>query len=131
MAEEVEKIEEEEKPKRRTMVKVTVLAQQGKSGLVEWADGGAKRGYIPLEEIEDGKATKDVLKAALPYGVPWGAFADFSALTPEAFETKLRGLGIWTVADLEKRPGSVSQAINALTITAGELHAKARQHTED
>jgi ribosomal protein S1 len=128
MAEETDK---QEQPKRRKLVKVTVLAREGKSALVQWADGNVRRGYIPAAEIEDDKAAKDVLKAALPYGVSWGAFVDFSRLTPEAFETRLHDAGIWEIADLEKQPGAVSRVVNALTITAGELHTKARQHTED
>lgn len=127
-----EENETEEAPKRKPRsVAVRLIVQQGQSALVEWSDGVLRRGYVPVEEITDGKAAKDVLAAALPYGVPWGALVDFSGLTPEAFEAKLHGLGIWTVADLERQPGTVAMALAALSTTAGQLHGKARQHTEE
>jgi hypothetical protein len=129
MAEETETAEA--KPKKRKLLKVTVLARQGQSVLVEWTDGGTRRGYVPADELEDGKVAKDVLEAALPYGVPWGAFVDFSRLTPEEFEAKLRAMGIWTIADLERQPRMVARVLGDLAVTASELHTKVRQHTED
>lgn len=105
----------EEKLKRRKLVKVRVIQRKGKSALVEWVVGDDKqRAFVPATEIDKGKCDAEVIKAGMPYGVPWEQLVDLSGITAEAVGKAMRKRNLWTATDIEQNMSGVSKAIAAL-----------------
>jgi len=118
------------RPPARTGVKV--LEQRGESALVEWNDGGiVRRVYVPAQEIESDQCPKRILEAGIPHGVPWEEVVDVSQFTPQALAYELNRAGIYTRSDVETKTKAVERAIlRACGVSAGTLHAAARQYEE-
>ena len=133
-------VEEEQQPKpkkkRRVLVDVRIIAKEGESALVEWSTppSGLSRGFIEADKIESGKVDADVLKAAGPFGVPWGKLVDedLKAITPQAVEHELYRQGIWSTADIESRMKQVQRALIVIMskagLTVGELHNRGSEY---
>jgi len=121
-----EEKKKERKPKR---IAVRVVAQEGKSALVEWeAEGDLCRAYVPAAKIEGGQCDEDTLAAGIRYGVPWEDVID-AALSRESVGKQLRRHGIWTRADIEKNMQGAQRAINQATgLTPASLHTLASQY---
>lgn len=108
---------ENEKSKRRKLVSVRVVERKGKSALVEWTvgDNDRKRAFVPAEAIEGGnKCDENVIKAGIPYGIPWEELADISGITPEAIGREMRRRNLWTAEDIERNMQKVSKVIAVL-----------------
>jgi hypothetical protein len=117
--------------KKKELIKVRVVAAEGKSALVEWTDGDdhLRRAFVPQAKLETGGADLETLGKGIPYGVPWEEAVDLSRTTPEAFADELRRLGVWTLADLEARPKLIRQALfNVTGVTLAALHSAAKRH---
>jgi hypothetical protein len=130
MGDEEEVVEEAPK-KKKELTPVRVIAAEGKSALVEWADGAGllRRAFVPRAKLEEDKADPGDLEKGIPYGVPWEEAVDLSNATPEAFADALRRLGVWTLADLEARPKLIRQALfNVTGITLAALHSAAKRY---
>ncbi len=131
-------VEEEQQPKpkkkRRVLVDVRAIAREGESALVEWAapPSGLSRGFIEADKIESGKVDAEVLKAAQPYGVPWGKLVDLEKITPQAVEHELYRQGIWSAADIESRMKHAQRALLVIAskagLTVGELHNRGKEY---
>ncbi len=122
--------DKEKKPKAARRIEVRVVAQEGESALVEWAEeGDLRRAYVPVGKIEGGRCSMDDLNAGIPYGVPWEDLIDVSGLTREAVGREMRRKGFWTSADINENMRTVQRAINAATgLTAASLYTLAREY---
>lgn len=112
---------------------VEIIAQDGQTALIQWYDDGDHhRAYIPADEIKDGKAASNVLRAGIPYGAPWeeliGDMLAVVELSARAFAAALHGRNIWTAGDIERDPRAARRAIEvALGIHVGDLLREARK----
>jgi len=112
-----------------SMVNVKALASRGDSVLVEWVEDNKyiKRGFIPLDSVENDQAHADELLSAIPYGIPWADIVKLEA-DPVILENELRRYNIWTLEDLTKEPNkaiSVLQLVYSMDYAA--LKHAARQ----
>jgi len=64
-------------------------------------DGLSRRAFVPVETVENGQCSTVILKAGIPYGVPWVQFLGPSPITSEAITNALHRAGIWTYEDLQ------------------------------
>lgn len=135
---EVVAAEEEQEPKpkkkRRVLIDVRAIAREGESALVEWVTppSGLSRGFIEADKIESGKVDAEVLKAAHPYGMPWGKLVDLEAITPEVVEHELYKQGIWVAADIETNMKKAQRALLVIAskagLAVGELHNRGKEY---
>ena len=120
------------KKQRRVLADVTVVSQEGEGALVQWMKPDGKhvaRGFVAVADIEDGKCDKAALKAAHPYGVPWGKLIDLTKITPEGVEDELHRRQIWTVSDIEKNAMGAEQALLAAArLSIGDLHNRGSKY---
>lgn len=96
----MEKTDESPTRKKRVkMISVKVIRTDNKSTLIETAvKGKYNRIVIPTGEIKRGKVSEDILRAGIPYGIPW---EDFELIPPDLseFSNELRRNGIYTADD--------------------------------
>ncbi len=96
-------------------MKIKVMAELGRSVLVEWYDGTTQRTIVPLSTVQGDQIDDGDLAAGVPYGVPWQ-----DTVSPE-LAAELRRVGIWTGRDLAERPqvaAAAIQRINLVTLAA-------------
>ena len=99
-------------------MKIKVVAETGKSSIVEYYDGSTQRVVVPSSVIHGDTLDDADLAAGVPYGVPWQAVT-----TPE-IANELRRVGIWTAQDLDARP---QLAITAIQRVIGQTLAVLRK----
>jgi hypothetical protein len=126
---------EEEKPApapRRRLRRVSVIAHNNKSTLVQWAvDGDVRRAYVPTNKVEKDKVDETVLKQGIPYGVPWEDVVEVRLVTSEDVGRAMRRANLWTVADLERNPQKAKKVLCQLSgIKLGTLRRAAKRLEE-
>jgi len=100
---------------------VKVIAEMGKSAIVEYYDGATRRCIVPSEAVRGGAVMNSDLAAGIPYGVAW------QIVTTEAVADELRRVGIWTGMDLAERPQVAAAAIQrVIGITLAALRKAAQ-----
>lgn len=97
-------------------ISIKIIQSGGQSSLVEWydPDRGMLRAYVPTPELSNGKCSRDVLDAGIPYGIPWSEIVSVF-LSPETIQRELRRIGIWDEDDLLKKASQVIGAVNRAT----------------
>lgn len=110
-------------------VTVRVVSRKGENALIEWGTP-PRRAFMPLTELTlsaDGKmATCRNPDEGMAYGAPWEEIIGRLEATPEDLARRLRGLGIWTVADLLARPNVLAGAIaSTLDLDASKVMERA------
>jgi hypothetical protein len=94
------------------LVPVTVIADAGKSILVQYVDNGMlTRKTVPAHMVRNNQVYSEVLSQGIPFGYPFEEMPiEFNA---QKFANELHNLGIWSVEDLLKQPRSILSALNA------------------
>ncbi len=106
--------EKEEKKVKAVLFQVRLIRATGKAALVEWVhQGKLNRAVVPLDAIQDGAVTNNVLAAAIPYGVAWEEI-EFHRPSPAQIANALREAGIWTREDLFANPNKAIGVLQAI-----------------
>jgi len=124
--------EKEQPTVRRKLIPVSVIADSGKSALVQWAvRDDVRRAYVPKNKVEKGKVDETVLGKGIAYGVPWEQVAKVQLVTAEDVGRAMRRANLWTVADLERNPKKAKSVLCQLSgITLGTLRRAAKRLEE-
>lgn len=94
---------------------IKIMAELGRSAIVEWYDGTTQRAIVPLSAVQNDEIDDGDLAAGVPYGVPW------QDTVSAELAAELRRVGIWTGRDLAERPqvaAAAIQRINLVTLAA-------------
>jgi hypothetical protein len=79
--------------------------------LVEYSDKNRlHRVYIPTDSIKSATVDEEVLSLGIPYGIDWENKLSIN-ISVEDIANTLREYELWTVEDVEKRPGLVMTAL--------------------
>ena len=103
-------------------MKVKLIAETGRSAIVEWYDGNTRRCIVPREVVHGDSVDDADLCLGIPYGVAW------QSVTSEAIANELRRVGVWTGKDLAERPQVAAAAIQRV---AGQTLAALRQAAQE
>jgi len=105
-------------------MQVKIIAETGKSVIVEYQDNGATaRAIVPATAVKGNQIADADLAAGVPYGVPWQ-----DHVSPE-LAAELRRVGIWTARDLAEKPQIAAAAIQrTMGITLAALRLAASKY---
>lgn len=96
-----------------TQTFVTVINTQGASALVEYESNGLiERKYVPINKINNGFVSDEVLASGIPYGYPWREL-DFS-FDMALFEKEMHNADLWTPADVQANPKKVTGVLRTI-----------------
>ena len=100
---------------RKTGYPVKIIRRTGASAVVEFLDGDMPmRVVIPKDAIEDGHVPVDVIRAGTPQGDDFGLLVQI-AVDLDSYNRELRRAGIWTVADMSKKPNLAAMILNKVS----------------
>ena len=103
----------------KVLTPVKVIRQDGAVALVEYIDGESiRRVTVPISHIVSEQCDVSVLAAGIPFGEVWGLHVP--AIAPDEISVQLRRRGLWTKADVLKRP---EEARSAVYEAAKEIYA--------
>ena len=105
--------EDEKKVTKKTTPKLVVktISVKGKAALVEGTvDKRKVRKLVPNHQVVDGKVTKAVFEAGMPYGINWAEYP-IQSITADALYNELINNDIWTYEDARNNPVEVQFAI--------------------
>lgn len=101
---------------------VKMLFRKKSATLVEYQKNGTPvRVSVPSNKVypttQNGEVevTEATLREGIPYGVPWSIHLKDLVVKGEDIERELHKLGIWTLEDFRKNPGSLQNAILSVT----------------
>lgn len=95
--------------RRRKLIDVKVIRQEGPANLVEWLEGDhLKRVVVPVEAVLDGpKVDRAELDKGIEYGSDWTSVPGVD----DRLVQELHRIGVWTKADLLAKSHLVRKAV--------------------
>ena len=100
--------------RRKKLIPVQVISQTGKSVVVQWLEkDDLKRVTIPKGKLEGGKVDAEILKAGVPYGIPWEEL-ELPEVTADDFAKELRRHNVWTATDAQGNPVQLRAAVQSV-----------------
>lgn len=121
-------VQENEKPRRRKPIDVTVIKTDGQSALVQYVNSGLQRVHVPAYQVVDGKCDKETLDAGIQYGLPFDELVTIN-VTPQYVAECLHAADIWSLDDIVHKPNAVNAALKrAYGLDLAALLKSAREY---
>lgn len=100
--------------RRKKLIPVTVIAKTGKGAVVQWLEkNDLKRVTIPRNKLEGDKVDAEILKAGVPYGLPWEELL-LPEVTAKDLAKELRRHNVWTATDAQLNAVQVRAAVQSV-----------------